>query len=203
MPARKSAAPPEIFQLKVALLGTSPPIWRRLLVPAGLTLAQLHEVLQAAMGWQDCHMHEFRAGQRHFGRPNPDDRLMGLPPVENERTVRLSSVLGRVGAKIIYTYDFGDSWEQGLVLEKRLSRDPNTAYPMCTGGQLACPPEDCGGIGGFYDLLDALGDPAHDQYDELRDWVGDDYDPDAFSVDDVNRMFAPLRRRRPSKASKN
>lgn len=202
MPTRKSAVPAEICQLKVTLLGTSPPIWRRLLVPAGLTLAQLHDVLQAAMGWQDCHMHEFRAGQRHFGRPNPDDRLMGLPSVENERTVRLSSVLGRVGAKIIYTYDFGDSWEHGLVLEKRLSRDPNTAYPVCTGGQLACPPEDCGGIGGFYDLLDALGDPAHDQYDELRDWVGDDYDPAAFSVDHVNRMLAPLHRRR-SKASKN
>jgi len=204
MPARKSAVPPDIYQLKVTLLGTSPPIWRRLLVPAGLTLAQLHDVLQAAMGWQDCHMHEFRAGRRHFGRPNPDDRLMGLPPVENERTMRLSSVLGRVGAKIIYTYDFGDSWEHGLVLEKRLSRDPNTTYPVCTGGQLACPPEDCGGIGGFYDLLDALGDPAHDQYDELRDWVGDDYDPDAFSVDDVNRMLAPFHRRRHrSKASKN
>lgn len=202
MPTRKSVVPAEICQLKVTLLGTSPPIWRRLLVPAGLTLAQLHDVLQAAMGWQDCHMHEFRAGQRHFGRPNPDDRLMGLPSVENERTVRLSSVLGRVGAKIIYTYDFGDSWEHGLVLEKRLSRDPNTAYPVCTGGQLACPPEDCGGIGGFYDLLDALGDPAHDQYDELRDWVGDDYDPAAFSVDHVNRMLAPLHRRR-SKASKN
>lgn len=99
---------------------------------------------------------------------------------------------------------FGDSWEHGLVLEKRLSRDPNTAYPVCTGGQLACPPEHCGGIGGFYDLLDALGDPAHDQYDELRDWVGDDYDPDAFSVDDVNRMLAPFHRRRHrSKASKN
>lgn len=202
MPARKSAVPPEIFQLKVTLLGTSPPIWRRLLVPAGLTLAQLHDVLQTAMGWQDCHMHEFRAGQRHFGQPNPDDQLMGLPPVENERTVRLSSVLGRVGAKIIYTYDLGDSWEHGLVLEKRLSRDPNTAYPVCTGGQLACPPEDCGGIGGFYDLLDALGDPAHDQYDELRDWVGDDYDPDAFSVDHVNRVLAPLHRHG-SKASKN
>jgi hypothetical protein len=202
MPAKKGAVPPEIYQLKVTLLGTSPPIWRRLLVPSDLTLAQLHDVLQAAMGWQDCHMHEFSVGRRHFGRPSPDDRLMGMPPVENERTVRLSSVLGRVGAKAIYTYDFGDSWEHGMLLEKRLAPDPNTAYPVCTGGQLACPPEDCGGIGGFYDLMDALGDPAHDQHDELLDWVGDDYDPDAFSVDDVNRMLTPARRHR-GKASKN
>jgi len=89
MPTKKSAVPPEIYQLKVTLLGTMPPIWRRLLVPADLTLAQLHDVLQSAMGWQDCHMHEFSAGHRHFGKPHPEDRLMGIPPVENERTVRL------------------------------------------------------------------------------------------------------------------
>src|SRR4029079_10651945 len=87
MPAKKSALPPEVFQLKVTLLGTMPPIWRRLLVPADLKLAQLHDVLQAAMGWQDCHMHEFSVGQQHFGKPNPEDRLMGMDPVENERTV--------------------------------------------------------------------------------------------------------------------
>jgi Plasmid pRiA4b ORF-3-like protein len=195
MPAKKSAVSPEIYQLKVTLLGTSPPIWRRLMAPADLTLAQLHDVLQAAMGWEDGHMHEFSIGQRRFGRPDPEDRLMGMPSVENERAVRLS-ILGRVGAKAIYTYDFGDSWEHGIVLEKRLSADPNTAYPVCTGGQLACPPEDCGGIGGFYDLLDAIGDPTHDHYEELRDWVGDDYDPEAFSIDDVNRMLTPLPRRR-------
>lgn len=196
MSAKDSAVLPEIYQLKVTLLGTSPPIWRRLLVSADLTLAQLHDVLQAAMGWQECHMHEFSAGSRHFGRPNPEDRFMGMPPVENERTVRLSSVLGRVGAKAVYTYDFGDSWEHGIVLEKRLCADPTTAYPVCTGGELACPPEDCGGVGGFYDLLDALRDRAHEQHNEMNDWVGDDYDPDAFSIDAVNRMLTPLHRRR-------
>ena len=80
MPTKKSVVPPEVFQLKVTLLGTMPPIWRRLLVPADLTLAQLHDVLQAAMGRQDCHMHEFSAGRRHFGKPNPEDRLMGMDP---------------------------------------------------------------------------------------------------------------------------
>lgn len=195
MPAKKSALPPEVFQLKVTLLGTMPPIWRRLLVPADLKLAQLHDVLQAAMGWQDCHMHEFSVGQQHFGKPNPEDRLMGMDPVENERTVRLSSVLGRAGAKVTYTYDMGDSWEHGIVLEKRLPADAGTAYPVCTGGERACPPEDCGGIPGFYDLLEALGDPTHEQHDELRDWVGDGYDPDVFSVEHVNRKLTPLRRR--------
>jgi hypothetical protein len=196
MPPQKSAVSPEVLQLKITLLGTMPPIWRRLLVPADFTLAQLHDVLQAAMGWHACHMHEFSAGRRHFGKPNPEDRLMGMPPVENERMVRLSSLLGRVGAKVVYTYAMGDSWEHGIVLEKRLPVDPDRAYPVCTGGERACPPEDCGGIGGFYDLLDALGDPTHEQHDELLDWVGGDYDPDAFSIVEVNQMLTPLRRRR-------
>jgi len=196
MKTKKSTVPPEVFQLKVTLLGTMPPIWRRLLVPANLTLAQLHDVLQAAMGWQDCHMHEFCIGQRHFGTPNPEDGFMGMPPFENERTVHLSNVLRRVGAKATYTYDFGDSWEHGIVLEKRLPADPGTVYPVCTGGEYACPPEDCGGIAGFYDLLDALADPTHEQHDELQDWVEENYDPDIFSIDDVNRMLTPLRRPR-------
>ena len=195
MPAKKSAVPSEVFQLKVTLLGTMPPIWRRLLVPADLTLAQLHDVLQAAMGWDD-HMHEFSVGQRRIRRPDPEDRLMGMPSAENERTVRLSGILGRVGSKAIYTYDFGDSWEHSIVLEKRLPVDPNTLYPVCTDAQLACPPEDCGGISGFYDLLEVLSDPNHERREEIMEWIGDEFDPQAFSVDKVNRMLAPLTRHR-------
>ena len=191
---KKIETPQEVYQLKVTLLGTAPPIWRRLLVHAGTTLAQLHSALQLAMGWDGGHMHEFRVGHRHFGRPDPEDRSMGLPPVENERTVRLSDVLRRASAKVIYTYDLGDNWEHGIVLEKRLPVDPSTKYPVCTDGQLACPPEDCGGIPGFYDLLDAITDPKHERHEEMIDWVGDDFDPQAFSVDNVNRMFSPMRR---------
>jgi hypothetical protein len=196
MPTKKSAVPPNIYQLEVTLLGTSPPIWRRLLVSADVTLAQLHDVLQAAMGWEDGHMHEFSIGQRRFGRPAPEDRFMGIPSVENERTVRLSGILGRVGSKAIYTYDFGDSWEHSIVLEKRLPVDPNTTYPICTDGQLACPPEDCGGVPGFYDLVEALADPNHERHEELLDWIGDDFDPESFSVDEVDKMLAPLSRHR-------
>jgi hypothetical protein len=146
MPTKGTWAPQEIYQIKVTLLGTSPPIWRRLLVPAGMTLDQLHHVLQAAMGWEDCHMHEFSKGGRRFGQPGPGDGLMWAEDVEDEGTVPLYTVLGRVGAKMRYTYDFGDDWEHGIVLEKRLAVDPNMSYPVCTDGQRACPPEDCGGI---------------------------------------------------------
>jgi Plasmid pRiA4b ORF-3-like protein len=192
MPTKNSSISAEIYQFKVTLLGTRPPIWRRLLVPADLTLAQLHDALQVAMGWQECHMHEFTAGGRHFGRPDPEDRFMGMPPVENERRVRLSSVFRRIGAKAIYTYDMGDSWEHSIVLEKCFPAAPGIPYPVCTDGRLACPPEDCGGIGGFYDLLDALKDPTHEQHEELRDWVGEDYDPEEFSIEAVNRILTRL-----------
>ena len=142
----------DIYQLKVTLLGTKPPIWRRLLVSADLTLAQLHNVVQTAMGWDDEHMHEFRAGQRRFGRPEPAAPFMSGPRVESDRTVYLSAVLQRVGAKMTYTYDLGDNWEHVIVLEKQLLAEPQTTYPVCTDGQLACPPEDCGGIPGYYNL---------------------------------------------------
>ncbi|MFZ1997993.1 MAG: plasmid pRiA4b ORF-3 family protein [Candidatus Sulfotelmatobacter sp.] len=194
MATKKIEISQDIYQIKVTLLGTNPPIWRRLLVPALLTLAQLHVVLQTAMGWEGGHMHEFRVGHRHFGKPNPEDWSMGMPPVENERTVRLSGVLRRVGARVIYTYDFGDSWEHGIVLEKRLPVEPITKYPVCMDGQLACPPEDCGGIPGFYDLVEAITDPNHERHEEMSEWIGDDFDPQAFSVDNVNRILSPVRR---------
>ncbi len=194
MATKRIDATEDIYQVKVTLLGTRPPIWRRLLVPADLTLAQLHDLLQIAMGWEDGHMHEFRVGQRRFGRPFPDERLMGMTPTESEGSVRLSAALGRTGAKMIYTYDFGDSWEHSIVLEKRLPADPNTTYPVCTDGQLACPPEDCGGVWGFYELQEALADPRHPRHEEFVDWIGA-FDSLAFSLDKVNRLLSPTPRR--------
>ena len=145
MPTKKTASPPEIYQIKVTLLGTRPPIWRRLLVPANLTLEQLHDVLQLAMGWEDCHMHEFRIGQKRFGTPDPDEKLMGLPSTASERTARLFNVLRKVGAKAVYTYDFGDGWEHGIAVEKVLLPEAGHAYPICVDGKRHGPPEDCGG----------------------------------------------------------
>jgi Plasmid pRiA4b ORF-3-like protein len=196
MPRKNSPVSEEIYQIKVTLLGTTPPIWRRLLVPADLTLEQLHSVLQQAMGWDDSHLHEFRIGQRRFGRPDPNYRVMGLPAVANERTVRLSSVLGTVGAKAVYTYDFGDSWEHAILVEKVLPPQLGLAYPVCVGGKRHAPPEDCGGIPGFYNLLEAIRNPEHDEHEEMLDWLGGAFDPEAFSTDEVNRRLAPLRRRR-------
>lgn len=194
--------PQEIYQIKVTLLGTDPPIWRRLLVPAGLTLEQLHRVLQVAMGWQDCHLHEFRIGKQRFGKADPMERAFGGPRTASERTARLSDVLGRAGAKAVYTYDFGDSWDHEIVVEKCLASEAGRDYPVCVAGERQGPPEDCGGLPGFYNLLEAISDPGHEQREELIEWLGGSFDPDAFSVDAVNRRLAPMQRRRKKGASK-
>jgi len=191
-----------IYQIKLTLLGTDPPIWRRLLVPADQTLEQLHHVLQVAMGWQDCHMHEFRIGQQRFGKQDPMERDFGGSRTASERTARLFSVLGRAGRKAVYTYDFGDSWDHRITIEKRLPAEPGRAYPVCLAGERHGPPEDCGGIPGFYNLLQAISDPEHEQHEELLDWLGGDFDPEAFSVEKVNRRLAQLHRRRNKAAAR-
>jgi hypothetical protein len=195
MPTKQKSPTGGIYQIKVMLLGTSPPIWRRLLLPADLTLAGLHNVLQSAMGWEHSHLHEFQVGRQRYGEPVLNDGGFSVDSLMDERQVRLHQVLGRVGAKAIYIYDFGDGWEHGMVLEKRLPVDPSLAYPACTGGQRACPPEDCGGIPGFYELLEAIQDPKHERHEELLDWVGEEYDPEAFSMEAVNRALSGKRRR--------
>ena len=195
MPTKQKSPTGGIYQIKVTLLGTSPPIWRRLLLPADLTLAGLHNVLQSAMGWEHSHLHEFLVGRQRYGEPDLTGGGFGIDSLMDERQVRLHQVLGRVGAKAIYIYDFGDGWEHGVVLEKRLPVDPNLAYPACTGGQRACPPEDCGGIPGFYELLEAIQNPKHERHKELLEWVGEEYDPEGFSTEEVNRALSGKKRR--------
>jgi len=202
MPTTKTADKlQEIYQIKVTLLGTDPPIWRRLLVPADLTLEQLHHVLQLAMGWEGCHMHEFRIGPQRFGTPTPMEKAFGGLRTASERTARLYNMLDRAGIKAVYTYDFGDSWEHQVVVEKRLAPEPGGGYPACLAGERNGPPEDCGGIYGFYNLLEAIRDPKHERHKELLEWLGNDFDPEAFSVEEVNRRFAPLQRRRTKAAA--
>jgi hypothetical protein len=196
MTTKKISSAQDVYQIKVTLLWTKPPIWRRLLVPSSMTLEHLHDVLQVAMGWENCHMHEFSIGRRRFGQPDPSDGFMDGPRVESESTARLSDVLKRAGAKMTYTYDFGDSWEHEIVLEKRLPPDQDTVYPICVDGRLAGPPEDCGGIPGFYRLLDILANPKHKEHKDLREWIGGHFDPEAFSVDKVNKSLSPRRRSR-------
>ncbi len=184
--------PHDIYQIKVTLLGTKPPIWRRLLVPAMMTLARLHDALQITMGWEDCHLHQYEIAGQQYGVPDPE--MDFGDPLINEKTVHLHDVLGSIGAEAIYTYDFGDGWEHSIIVEKLMKSEPGTAYPVCTGGERHCPPEDCGGVYGYYEFLDAISDPDHEQHEELLEWIGGPFDPKAFSVDEINAKLATLQR---------
>lgn len=176
---------PRILQVKVSLAGARPPIWRRVLLESSTTLAEFHHILQWAMGWTDSHLHQFEAGGVIYGRPDPESAFA----VKNERTVRLGEVLRKAKDGLRYEYDFGDDWLHEIVLEKIISRDPGQLYPWVAGGKRACPPEDCGGIYGYYEKLAVLADPAHPDHQEISDWIGENFDPQAFSADALNRQL--------------
>jgi len=176
------------YQIKVQLCGvTKPPVWRRLQVPADLSLDQLHEVIQITMGWHNCHMHVFSNGWEEYGLP---DRELGH---QDERKAHLSQLVTRVGDKIGYTYDFGDDWQHDITLEKILPAGAEVTSAVCTAGKGACPPEDCGGVWGYQQLKATLADPEAEEHDDMLEWLGlasgDDFNPKEFSAEEVNRRL--------------
>lgn len=192
MTAKKENA--VIYQLKVTLKHSSPPIWRRIQVPGDITLAKLHHILQATMmGWEDYHLHQFVVGDLrdrrasvYYGQPTPDDWGIEL---QDERQVKLKQVAPREKIKFIYEYDFGDNWEHELLVEKILPPEPGVTYPRCLKGKGACPPEDVGGVWGYYSFLEAIQDPNHPEHEDMLDWIGGEFDPEAFDLDEINQAL--------------
>ncbi|MGH9179817.1 MAG: plasmid pRiA4b ORF-3 family protein, partial [Acidimicrobiales bacterium] len=196
MPARRATPSPSVHQIKVTLLGTRPPVWRRLLVPSGMTLADLHTVLQVAMGWYDCHLYEFSVDGQAYGDP-ANDAGWGST-IADDNGVTLAQVAAP-GSRLMYQYDFGDDWEHRILVEKLIPGGAGAPLPTCVAGRRACPPEDCGGVWGYEELLAVLADPGHPEHDEMADWSGP-IDPEAFDRADVNARLAAMSagRRRPT-----
>jgi len=211
----------QIHQLRIDLERAKPPIWRRVLVPSDLTLYGLHVAIQIVMDWDEDHLHcfaqpldrkqsageeierllargdwdaaeEAMRGERVY---SPSFDPMGEPidmVGQDESEVSLREVCPEVGGKLRYDYDFGDDWRHPIVVEKiEAVGSQEEAAPVCVTGRKASPPEDCGGIYGYYALLEAFADPAHPQHEDSIDWLGEDFDPDCFDIDAVN---AELRR---------
>lgn len=169
-----------IYQFKITLEDIKPVIWRRIQVPDDCTFWDLHVAIQDTMGWLDCHLHQFDMGERNFiGIPDNDG---GCKP---GWTKRISAYFFESKQKCLYEYDFGDSWRHKMTLEKILPLESDVKYPRCIGGKRACPPEDCGGVWGYEQLLKILKDPTHEEYEERMEWVGDDFDPEDFNPDSV------------------
>jgi hypothetical protein len=161
-------------------------------VSGNSTLARLDQVIQKAMGWTNSHAHMLATGPVLFGDPDQD----WDEKVQDERKIRLATIANEPGAALIYEYDMGDSWRHEIVVEE-VAADPGASRANLRGRRTGCPPEDCAGIDGYYDMLERLRDPGSDDYDETRAWIedatGGPFDPDTFDLDAVNRALKKLR----------
>ncbi len=179
-----------IYQLKVTLSGSKPPIWRRILVPDCIHLGELHDIIQITMGWQDCHLHQFISGRSFYGVPNDEFGAGFGPTMKDETQYQLSKCLKKEKDSLQYEYDFGDGWHHKIVLEKKLPDDDSMPLLSCVKGKRACPPEDCGGVGGYQNLLAVLQDPSDPEYEDWMEWVGDEFDPEFFDLQETNNILS-------------
>lgn len=177
-----------VYQLKITLKDFRPPIWRRVQVNSDITLGKLHQIIQASMGWTNSHLHGFSIGGVEYGQPLPELDL----EIKNEQKIKLSKVVTGEKQKFFYTYDMGDSWEHEILVEKVLPHDPLVRYPVCITGKRACPPEDCGGVWGYADFLEAIQQPDHPEHESMLEWVGGAFDPDAFILSEVNQLLQQI-----------
>ncbi|MFZ2089326.1 MAG: plasmid pRiA4b ORF-3 family protein [Desulfobaccales bacterium] len=178
-----------VYRLKVTLKGSKPPIWRRIEVPGNITLAKLHRILQVAMGWYGHHLHSFKIGVIYYEEPDPFfDSGLSMVEKKDEKRVKLQQVVLREKMKFLYEYDFGDGWEHEILVEKILPMTEENRQPRCLKGVKACPPEDIGGIWGYYDFLEIMEDPKHPEHEDMMAWIGGEFDPDEFDLDLVNEQ---------------
>jgi hypothetical protein len=192
MPGRTSE-PVQIYQLKMTLHGSHPPIWRRIQVKPDITLAQLHRILQAVMGWTNTHLHRFFMRGSQYGIP--DEGAMAMRKTKDEHQHRLRDIVSGQASRLTYEYDFGDLWQHEILLESILPSEAGVRYPVCLAGARACPPEDVGGIPGYEDFLEATRNPEHPEHREYLEWIGGRFDPEAFDAAEVNRKLRRLTQR--------
>jgi Plasmid pRiA4b ORF-3-like protein len=178
----------QTYQLKISLDGAKPPIWRRVLVANTINLQDLHQLIQIVMGWNDSHLHHFIQGsgwQTVFYAPHQEDDFDSLDS-KDEADYQIRQLLKKEKDKITYEYDFGDSWQHTLLLEKILPFEDSHNTPQCIKGKLACPPDDCGGIWDYANLLEILDDPSHPDHKDMLEWIGGEFDPNYFDMAKVN-----------------
>jgi Plasmid pRiA4b ORF-3-like protein len=184
----------DIIQLKITLQETKPPIWRRVLVDKRTTFFALHEIIQIVMGWEDDHLYEFKV--KDYRIADPDEEFGGFSfgntKFVDAATVTLEKTDLTTKNKFEYTYDFGDNWRHQILVEKFLPRDEKRKYPVCIDGELNGPPEDCGGVGGFYEILEIITDKQNPERKEMLEWLGGRYNPEQFNINKINKELASL-----------
>lgn len=191
-----------VVRLKITLADSEPPIWRRVEVPAEMTLKDLHAVIQAAMGWDDAHLYQFHVGRQTIAGPGMDGEGFGIPRPIGAGRVRVEDLAERGIKRFAYVYDMGDSWEHRLQIEKLLPADPAASYPRFIDGARRCPPEDVGGIPAFYEFLDAIADPEHPDHEDRLEWYGGPFDPSELDAERIQKALARIATRRKRAKSK-
>jgi hypothetical protein len=194
-PGRRSSRPALPYQIKVALIGIEPEIWRRFVVPSSIKLSRLHHVIQEVMGWTNSHLHRFTFGPTEY---SDVDFELDMEH-EDESQVKLVDLVAHPPSALMYEYDFGDSWDHMVIVEDYWLGS-EIEMPVCVGGARACPPEDVGGKHGYEEFVRVLRDPKDEQHEDMVRWVGEAFDRDAFDLDVVNarlRRLAPRSRARP------
>jgi hypothetical protein len=177
-----------VYQLKIHLSESEPPIWRRVLVTDTTTLNELHRIIQRSMGWTDSHLHQFIVDGEYYSDPEFElDEYAS--DIHDEREAMLRDVAANKPDRFLYEYDFGDRWFHEIVIEKIDRLNPCEFYPRCIAGERACPPEDCHGVGGYAEFLYAIQDPDHYEHEESLLWIGGYFDPEHFNLDLVNKKF--------------
>ena len=189
----------EIATVRIELRDTNPLIWREVEVPTSVTLRVLHDIIQAVMGWFDYHLWEFTIAKQRYGLPMDED--WGTERRIHAAKVRLRDVLKPRKTTIDYLYDFGDAWEHRLTVTGIRQGQPGVAYPRYIGGEWNAPPEDCGGLPGFYETLDAIADPDHPNHAEAREWL-DEYDPKEIDEPAINAALSRIASRRNAAAAR-
>jgi hypothetical protein len=191
--AAKPVTGDTVFSLKITLNWVSPAVWRQIELP-DCTLEDLHLVIQVCMPWGNSHLWEFSVGEQRFGMGMEDEfgDMYGDDENEPAFSVRLTDLVKTKVKTFRYTYDFGDSWEHTIALEKT-AREPKAKYPRCVAGERACPPDDCGGAPGYENLLEILANRKHPEHKEMLQWAGGQIDPEAFDLNAINKALARVK----------
>ncbi|EKE02169.1 MAG: plasmid pRiA4b ORF-3 family protein [uncultured bacterium] len=197
----------QVLQLKITLEGIDPPIWRRFLIDDSINFKKLHKIIQIIMGWEDYHLYNFQIDKITYIEASQDSKNQfavdamwsGFKSGSEKKKYKdneaiVSDFINKEKQKILYTYDFGDSWEHLINVEKIFPKEADKKYPLCIDGARACPPEDCGGIWGYQELLEILKDPRHPEYEErIEEWLGGDFDPEEFNLENINKKLKNIR----------
>jgi len=191
-----------IARLRIVLRYTDPPIWRRVEVPAECTLADLHTVIQAAMRWTNSHLYLYEVGRQSIGGPGLGEPGVDSTRAPSARRVRVADLAENGVKRFRYVYDMGDSWEHDIRIEKVFPSESPADYPRLVDGAMRAPPDDCGGVPGFYGFLEAIGDPAHPEHVHWEEWYGGAFDAEDVEADEIQRDLARIAARRKHAARK-